>query len=243
MASAHRGLIAAVAPAAMPLALEAVAPPCDDRPMQRATDFSPSDVSTRALPRSIGLAAISLALTCGLARSNEAPRSYASPAQCERGHDLPREACRTAFANARGEFEAKSPRFGSRRQCFRRFGPCMPWPIGTQRLDQFRPQWLGITVSRTASETVAKPWVAPGKLTLDFAPQSVSALAPGSRPADTTADEIVPIQPASHHHEAESDDPGPAPAPPPPGSGFKIIDGVLTYPAPARFQPGALRHP
>ncbi len=30
--------------------------------------------------------------------------------------------------------------------------------------------------------------------------------------------------------------------PPPPGSGFKMEDGVLTYPAPARFQPKNLKH-
>jgi hypothetical protein len=29
----------------------------------------------------------------------------------------------------------------------------------------------------------------------------------------------------------------PPSAPPPAGSGFKLEDGVLTYPAPARFQP------
>lgn len=28
----------------------------------------------------------------------------------------------------------------------------------------------------------------------------------------------------------------------PPGSGFKMEDGVLTYPAPARFQPKNLKH-
>lgn len=33
-----------------------------------------------------------------------------------------------------------------------------------------------------------------------------------------------------------------ATAPPPPGSGFKMEDGVLTYPAPARFQPQNLKH-
>lgn len=38
---------------------------------------------------------------------------------------------------------------------------------------------------------------------------------------------------------------GPDEAPsaaPPPGSGFKMEDGVLTYPAPARFQPKNLKH-
>lgn len=37
-------------------------------------------------------------------------------------------------------------------------------------------------------------------------------------------------------------DEAPAPAAPP-GSGFKMEDGVLTYPAPARFQPQNLKHP
>jgi hypothetical protein len=32
------------------------------------------------------------------------------------------------------------------------------------------------------------------------------------------------------------------PVAPPPGSGFKMEDGVLTYPAPARFQPQNLKH-
>ncbi len=45
-----------------------------------------------------------------------------------------------------------------------------------------------------------------------------------------------------HGASRSAGDEGPA-ASAPAGSGFKMEDGVLTYPAPARFQPKNLKHP
>ena len=48
---------------------------------------------------------------------------------------------------------------------------------------------------------------------------------------------------SSGHASRSQSGPEEAPAPAaPPGSGFKMEDGVLTYPAPERFQPKNLKH-
>ena len=174
--------------------------------------------------------------------ADSGPRTFATQAQCERGRGLPSSACKTAFANVQTEFEAKTPRFSTRRQCYRQFGPCMPWPPGTQRIHEFRPQWLGISVDTRSPTVMAAPWVAPGKLNLSFAPQSVSVLSPAVSNAEPV-DSEPPVHAVSRRHERDGEDAGPMSPPPPPGSGFTMIDGVLTYPAPARFQPKALRRP
>lgn len=177
-------------------------------------------------------ATVLAAATPGRAASG---RLFASARQCEAAKALAPDACRTAFANAMAEFAAKAPRFRSRRACFQRFGPCMPWPIGTRSFGEFRPQWIGITL---AADLTAMPAVAPGRIPLDFAPQSTAALTPAaSRPAPEAPEPAA----ATILTPDEDGDAAPGPAQHG-GGGFTVIDGVLTYPAPARFQPKALHH-
>lgn len=158
-----------------------------------------------------------------------------STRQCESTRALTPGACRTAFANALAEFAAKVPTYRSRRACFKAFGPCMPWPIGTRRFSQFRPQWIGITV---AVDGTAVPAVAPGRLTFGFAPQATATLSPTAASVATpaSADPTAILTPDDDGAVGD----GPAPRA---GGGFTVIDGVLTYPAPARFQPKAPKHP
>ena len=49
-----------------------------------------------------------------------------------------------------------------------------------------------------------------------------------------------PFERYAHRHSGQDDGGRPATSAPP-GSGFKMEDGVLTYPAPARFQPKILK--
>ena len=190
-------------------------------------------------------AAIVGALT-GLASGQaqaDTTRFFASPTQCESAKALASGACRTAFANALAEFAAKAPTYRSRRACFRQFGPCMPWPVGTRSFSQFRPQLVGVTVVVSATGPAVMPAVAPGRVHLDFEPQSVANLSPAaaqSRPPSRPAESGEPVAKIMTPDEDEAASPSP---PPPAGSGFTVIDGVLTYPAPARFQPKALKHP
>ena len=158
-------------------------------------------------------------------------RLFVSAQQCERAKALAPGACRTAFANALAEFAAKAPTYRSRRACFKAFGPCMPWPIGTRRFDAFRPQWIGVTVE---TDMTAAPAVAPGRVSFVFTPQSTAALSPAAAapaPAPT-----LEAEPRAVIMTPDDDGAGAAPAPRA-GGGFTVIDGVLTYPAPARFQP------
>lgn len=165
-----------------------------------------------------------------------AGRLFVSARQCEAAKVLGPGACRTAFANAMAEFAAKAPSFRSRRACFQSFGPCMPWPIGTRSFGAFRPQWIGIML---AADLTATPAVAPGRIHFDFTPQSTAALTPAAEHPTTAAPEPAAATILT------PDDGGEAPSGPAPrgGGGFTVIDGVLTYPAPARFQPKALHHP
>lgn len=178
-------------------------------------------------------------LVCANAAS-ASPRFFASSAQCESAHVLAAGGCRTAFANALAEFASKAPSFPSRRACFRAFGPCMPWPPGTRRFSEFRPQWIGVTVE---DGDVATPAVAPGRRPLAFTPQSTASLssaATTSARSKPPADEVPDARIMTPHGDDDGEAGGPAPRA---GGGFTMIDGVLTYPAPARFQPRAARHP
>ena len=188
----------------------------------------------------LGAACLALLVVPGPARA-AVGRLFASAQQCESAKALAPGTCRTAFANAMAEFSAKVPTYRSRRACFKEFGPCMPWPMGTHRFSQFRPQWIGITVG---ADMTASPAIAPGRIRFDFAPQSTAALSPaaaaGAAPAAAheegaaQATILTPDDDTTGDREA---------APPRPGGGFTVIDGVLTYPAPARFQPKVLKHP
>ncbi|MDX7951709.1 DUF1190 domain-containing protein [Lichenihabitans sp. Uapishka_5] len=185
-----------------------------------------------------GLAPMLLAalMVCGPATPWQAQampgRFFASPRQCEGAKAIAPAACRTAFANALAEFAAKAPSYPSRRACMKAFGPCMPWPIGTRRYSSFRPQWIGIVLAADAS---VAPAVAPGRLRLDFATQSTASLSPAA---------VAPTGPAPDPEgdhptilTPDRDDTVSRLPTPRAGGGFTVIDGVLTYPAPARFQP------
>lgn len=185
----------------------------------------------------MGRAALATALGCAAALGPAAasPRFFASAGQCEEARILVPGSCRIAFANAMAEFAAKAPVYRSRLACMKQFGPCMPWPIGTRRFDAFRPQWVGAVVD---TDTVA-PVTAPGRIRLEFVPQSFAALSAGAATQSVVHEEpAVRIMTPDEH--GGDDAAGP---PPRAGEGFTVIDGVLTYPAPARFQPKNLKHP
>ena len=180
--------------------------------------------------------------------------SYATESECAGGHVLSASTCNSAFANARAEFEAKTPSFSSMAQCTRAFGACAPWPPGSKRGGSFRPQWSGVDIVDTPREMSVTPARAGAGKKLSFVPRPLTgpAEAPrelvvrGSRQA--AAGRSLPVAvghgrtqrpvPATGAGRA----PGPS-APPPPGSGFKMEDGVLTFPAPARFSPKNLPKP
>ena len=167
-------------------------------------------------------------------------RRCASARQGDSAKALAPGACRTAFANALAEFAAKAPSYRSRRACFKEFGPCMPWPIGTRRFSAFRPQWIGITVG---PDMTAAPAVAPGRIRFDFEPQSTASLSPAAATAPPAAASGVggtETRLMTPDHDGRAADDVSAPRA---GGGFTMIDGVLTYPAPARFQPKAPKHP
>ena len=177
--------------------------------------------------------------------------SYASEAECFGSHTLPAAICRSAFTNARQEYEAKTPSFPSQILCQRRFGSCMAWPpdVSPGRQTGYRPAWDGVDIVDTPNEHTVTP--SPGSTgrsirfaarPLDSEPQRdllIRGAAPGSRNGPVIA--VRPGHPTFAapflQHAASPERAMPPSAPPPPGSGFKLEDGVLTYPAPERFQP------
>lgn len=173
--------------------------------------------------------------------------SYLSEGECTAGRVLPAAVCRSAFANARAEFESKTPAFPSMTQCARALGKCAPWPAGGKGRVLFRPQWSGVDIVDTPREKSVTPARVSGvKLTFAARPLAGPAAEPrelvvrGARPpvgfrlgSPVTGRTV--FQRAAHSTAPERAL-GPS-APPLPGSGFKLQDGVLTYPAPARFAP------
>lgn len=190
-----------------------------------------------ALALSMAAAAVNPARSAGPARF----ASYGSEPDCVAAHALAPAVCRSAFANARAEYEAKTPAFASQILCTRRYASCMAWPPGAdERRPSFRPAWDGVDIVDTPTERSVTP--APGSTgravrfasrPLTDGPRSLVIRGPGlpSRPLPRGGPPPV----AGHGGPREA---AGAPATsPPPGSGFKLEDGVLTYPAPARFQP------
>lgn len=181
--------------------------------------------------------------------------SYDTEADCVAAHTFAPAACRIAFANARSEYEAKTPSFASQALCTQRYASCMAWPPGGGgKAASFRPSWDGVDIVDTPTEHSVTPSAGstghavrfaarsleeePARLTIRGAaiPVPPTRALPGApliagRPGRPSAAPAV-VQRAG---AAEKDLP-PSPVPPP-GSGFKLEDGVLTYPAPARFQP------
>ncbi|WP_129218268.1 DUF1190 domain-containing protein [Lichenibacterium ramalinae] len=171
--------------------------------------------------------------------------SYDTEADCVAARTLAPAVCHTAFANARAEYEGKTPSFPSAALCVRRYAACMAWPPGAAGAASYRPRWDGVDIVDTPTEHSVTP--SPGS--------TGRAVRFAARPLDETAAPLVirgasiPVPPQRSAPRAAGR-PGPtpavaerAPAPPPPGSGFKLEDGVLTYPAPARFQPRNLPKP
>ena len=171
--------------------------------------------------------------------------SYDTEADCVAARTLAPGVCRTAFANARAEYETKTPSFPSAALCGRRYAACMAWPPGAAAGATYRPRWDGVDIVDTPSEHSVTP--APGS--------TGRAVRFAARPLTETAAPLVirgasvPVPP-SRSGPPTAGRPSPAPAvaeragsPLPPGSGFKLEDGVLTYPAPARFQPRNLPKP
>ncbi len=180
--------------------------------------------------------------------------SYLSESECAAGRVLSAAVCRSAFANARAEFEAKTPAFSSLMQCARTYRTCAAWPPGARSHTVYRPQWTGVDIVDTPHEKSVTPARTTGGPRLSFAPRSLTGPAAeprelvvrGARPATLARFGAHPVGAAPIQRAAHAAVPeralGPSPLPPP-GSGFKLEDGVLTYPAPARFAPKNLPKP
>ena len=173
--------------------------------------------------------------------------SYDNEADCVGAGTFPAAVCHIAFANARSEYESKTPSFPTEALCARRFPSCMPWPPGADaRKASYRPRWDGVDIVDTPKERSVTP--APGGTgrAVRFASRPLEAepRALDIRGAPLPPGHAGPNQPAAGRPgptspvvRAGSERALPPSAPPPPGSGFKLEDGVLTYPAPERFQP------
>ena len=198
-------------------------------------------------------AATALLLLAGHAAASGPSRfaSYEAESDCVAARTLSPVVCRTAFARARAEYEAKTPSFASQALCTRRYGACMAWPPGGPAGGAaFRPRWDGVDIVDTPTEHSVTPSPGSTGRTVRFAARSLDA-----EPAPLVIRGASPPVPPRRNGTAPSLAGRPAPAPavaarmgapgatPPPGSGFKLEDGVLTYPAPARFQPRNLPKP
>ncbi len=181
--------------------------------------------------------------------------SYDSEAGCVAARTFAPAACRIAFANARSEYEARTPSFASQALCTQKYASCMAWPPGADgKAASYRPSWDGVDIVDTPTEHSVTPSAGSTGKAVRFAARSLD-----EEPARLTIrGATIPVPPLRSTPEAPviAGRPGrPSPAPavvqragapekdlppspvPPPGSGFKLEDGVLTYPAPARFQP------
>ena len=198
-------------------------------------------------------AASALILLAGPAAASGPSRfaSYEAEADCVAARTLSPTVCHTAFARARAEYEAKTPSFASQALCTRRYASCMAWPPdGRAGGRAFRPRWDGVDIVDTPTEHSVTPSPGSTGRTVRFAARSLDA-----EPAPLVIRGAGLPVPPRRIGPASSSAGRPTPAPavaarmgapgaaPPPGSGFKLEDGVLTYPAPARFQPRNLPKP
>ena len=181
--------------------------------------------------------------------------SYDTEANCVAARTFAPAACHSAFANARSEYEAKTPSFPSQALCTRTYASCMAWPPGgTGQAASFRPSWDGVDIVDTPAEHSVTPSPGSTGRTVRFAARSLDEeparltirgatipVPPPRRPGEAPLIAGRPGRPSAAPafvQRAGAPEKGlPPSAPPPPGSGFKLEDGVLTYPAPARFQP------
>lgn len=178
--------------------------------------------------------------------------SYDTEADCAAAHTFAPAACRIAFANARSEYEAKTPSFASQAMCTQKYASCMAWPAsGSGKAAVFRPSWNGVDIVDTPTEHSVTPSAGSTGKGVLFAARSLD----GEPARLTIRGATIPVPPSRSTPElpviagrpsaapafaqragAPVKEPPPSPVPPV-GSGFKLEDGVLTYPAPARFQP------
>lgn len=201
-----------------------------------------------------GFATLEIAEAAGPSRF----ASYDSESNCVAAGTMGSTVCRTAFANARAEYEAKTPSFPSQALCTRHFASCMAWPPGTGALKaSFRPRWDGVDIVDTPTEHSVTPSPGSTGRAIRFAARPLTQeprellirgagfgtpLA-GRGGAPLTAGHAGRpslAEPVVRHALGASPADRAVPAntpPPPPGSGFTYENGVLTYPAPARFQP------
>ena len=163
---------------------------------------------------------------------------------CSSGGILSSAVCHSAFANARAEFEAKTGSFPSLPACAKVYGSCAVWPPGSSGRASYRPEWGGVDIVDTPQEKSVTPAVARGAKRLTFAARSLMAPDESERELLVRGARRSPPGPAAPPGPQRSlragHEPEPALAPGKPGGGFTMQDGVLTFPAPARFAPGAL---
>lgn len=219
--------------------------------------MSAADAGSSALRKGAVLGVAALAGLMSVANATAATgqsrfASYASEAECLESHTLSAAICHSAFANARQEYEAKTPSFPSQTLCQRRYASCMAWPpeLSAGRQATFRPEWDGVDIVDTPTEQTVTPSPGSTGRSVRFAARPLAAEpqrdllirgAAGSRAASVAAARFGrPSVATPYVQRAGTTVPErglPPSAPPPPGSGFKLEDGVLTYPAPERFQP------
>ncbi len=204
----------------------------------------------RAVGGAAALVGAVLATTVSAAPGPSRFASYTNEAECLGSHTLAAATCRSAFANARQEYEAKTPSFASQALCQRRFATCMAWPpdAATGRQTAYRPEWDGVDIVDTPTEQTVTPSPGSTGRSIRFAARPLNAEPPrdlvirGAMPLPGVSGRPghLPLAGLSSQHATRATSPErelPPSAPPPPGSGFTLEDGVLTYPAPQRFQP------
>ncbi len=166
--------------------------------------------------------------------------SYDSESDCLAGRILTPAVCRSAFASARNEFEAKTAAFGSLAQCTKVYGSCAAWPPGTASRSTYRPQWGGIDIVDTPTEKSVTPSISGGSKRVRFAARPLGGDEAVRELVVRGGRRLTPAQGAPQRavrttRRSEPDAPRSAP-----GGGFTIENGVLSFPAPARFAPRAL---
>ena len=114
-----------------------------------------------------------LVLACAGSRAGVAAPSrvmtYASEGDCLADRILAPAVCRSAFASARSEFEAKTAAFGSLAQCAKVYGSCAAWPPGRASGSTYRPLWGGIDIVDTPTERSVTPSISGGSKRVRFA--------------------------------------------------------------------------
>ena len=201
---------------------------------------------TRLIAIGVGALLVAVAAcTAGSRTGLAAPSrfvSYDSEGDCLAGRILTPAVCRSAFASARSEFEAKTAAFGSLAQCTKVYGSCAAWPPGTASRSSFRPQWGGIDIVDTPTEKSVTPSISGGSKRVRFAARPLAGdeavrelvVRGGRRLAPAPVGAPQRAVRGARRSEPDAASPGAS------GGGFTMQNGVLSFPAPARFAPRAL---